>query len=116
MRSLTPKRPHNVPSKHKLSRKQPTVKNVSCPNGNNLLKVIFDNIIYSLQRYGGISVVWNELLSRAREDKDVQVTDDAMVLELFSDRKSKLVMGDYRNIKVTTKDDILLAEAILEGR
>lgn len=39
------------------------------------MKVIFDNIIYSLQRYGGISVVWNELLSRAREDKDVQVTE-----------------------------------------
>ena len=37
--------------------------------------IIFDNIIYSLQRYGGISVVWNELLSRARVDKDLQVTE-----------------------------------------
>ena len=37
--------------------------------------VLFDNIIYSLQRYGGISVVWNELLSRARADKDLQVTE-----------------------------------------
>ena len=34
-----------------------------------------DNIIYNLQRYGGISVVWNELLARARADRDLQVTE-----------------------------------------
>lgn len=28
------------------------------------MKIVFDNIIYSLQRYGGISVVWNNLVSR----------------------------------------------------
>ncbi len=39
------------------------------------MNVLFDNIIYNLQRYGGISVVWNELLSRARVDKDLQVTE-----------------------------------------
>lgn len=37
--------------------------------------VIYDNIIFSLQRYGGISVVWNELLSRARADKDLALTE-----------------------------------------
>lgn len=37
--------------------------------------IILDNIIYSLQRYGGISVVWNELLSRARKDKDIELTE-----------------------------------------
>ena len=36
------------------------------------LNIVFDNIIYTLQRYGGISVVWNELLGRARNDKDLQ--------------------------------------------
>lgn len=39
------------------------------------MQVIYDNIIYSLQRFGGISVVWNELLSRARADKDLQLTE-----------------------------------------
>lgn len=39
------------------------------------MNIVFDNIIYHLQRYGGISVVWNELLSRARVDKDLQVTE-----------------------------------------
>lgn len=39
------------------------------------LNVVFDNIIYTLQRNGGVSVVWNELLRRARADKDVQCTE-----------------------------------------
>ena len=39
------------------------------------MNIIFDNIIYNLQRYGGISVVWNEILSRARADRDLQVTE-----------------------------------------
>ena len=45
------------------------------PNHKSPLNVVLDNIIYTLQRYGGISVVWNELLRRAREDKDMQVTE-----------------------------------------
>lgn len=39
------------------------------------MNILFDNIIYTLQRYGGISVVWTELLRRARIDKDLQVTE-----------------------------------------
>lgn len=41
------------------------------------------------------------------------VTDDAMAVERFTDTKVKLVMGDYRNIKVTTKEDLAAAEAYL---
>lgn len=32
------------------------------------MQVVFDNIIFALQRVGGISVVWQELLSRALRD------------------------------------------------
>ena len=39
------------------------------------MKVTLDNIIFSLQRYGGISVVWNEHLTRARADEELQVTE-----------------------------------------
>ncbi|MBR6034823.1 MAG: glycosyltransferase family 4 protein [Paludibacteraceae bacterium] len=39
------------------------------------MNILFDNIIYTLQRYGGVSVVWTELLRRARIDKDLQVTE-----------------------------------------
>lgn len=43
----------------------------------------------------------------------VAVTDDAMVVELLTDTKVKLVEGSYRNMKVTTPEDICIAEALL---
>ena len=44
------------------------------------------------------------------------VTDDAMAVERFTDTKVKLVMGDYRNIKVTTKEDLAAAETYLREK
>ncbi len=41
-------------------------------------------------------------------ERGISVTDDAMVLELFSDRRVKFVMGDQSNIKVTTPQDLEL--------
>ncbi len=41
------------------------------------------------------------------------ITDDAMVLERFSDHKVYLFEGSYRNIKITTPEDILIADAFL---
>lgn len=35
------------------------------------MKIIFDNIIFSLQKHGGISVVWYELLKRILDDSDI---------------------------------------------
>jgi glycosyltransferase involved in cell wall biosynthesis len=37
------------------------------------MKIILDNIIFSLQKSGGISVVWNELLSRILMDPEFNV-------------------------------------------
>lgn len=36
------------------------------------MKIIFDNIIFSQQRAGGISVVWYELLKRVLKESDIQ--------------------------------------------
>lgn len=41
------------------------------------------------------------------------ITDDAMVVERYTDARMKLTLGDYRNIKVTTPEDMLLAEVFL---
>ncbi len=46
--------------------------------------------------------------------KGINITDDAMVVEYFTDKKVKLVEGSYNNIKITTPDDIPAAEAILK--
>lgn len=47
-------------------------------------------------------------------ERGIKITDDAMVVETFTDRKVKLVEGSYENIKVTTPDDLRLAEAFLQ--
>lgn len=44
------------------------------------------------------------------------ITDDAMMVRLFTDTRIKLVMGDYENIKVTTPEDLIIAERIMEER
>lgn len=42
------------------------------------------------------------------------ITDDGMVVEAMTSCPVKLIEGDYRNIKVTTWEDLLVAEAFLE--
>lgn len=61
--------------------------------------------------YPLISAAYEKLMSR--EEYQQGVTDDAMVVESMTDRKVKLIMGDYTNIKVTTPEDMVLAEAFL---
>ena len=52
------------------------------------------------------------LLRRAHESIDIDVTDDAALIELVGE-PVKLVMGSNRNIKVTLPEDIALVEALL---
>ncbi|MBQ7840279.1 MAG: 2-C-methyl-D-erythritol 4-phosphate cytidylyltransferase [Lachnospiraceae bacterium] len=48
------------------------------------------------------------------ETQGLKITDDAMVVETFTNKKVKLVEGSYENIKVTTPDDLTLAAAFLQ--
>lgn len=47
------------------------------------------------------------------DDPTVKITDDAMVAEYILKLPVKLVEGSYDNIKITTPEDLLLAELIL---
>lgn len=44
----------------------------------------------------------------------IPVTDDAMVVEYFMNQKVHLVYGSYENIKITTPEDMRIAEALLK--
>lgn len=44
----------------------------------------------------------------------VMITDDAMLVEHYTDTRISIVEGDYRNIKITTPEDMVLAEAYLK--
>lgn len=53
----------------------------------------------ALEAYAG-------LIRKMEEGCSMNITDDAQVVELFSDKKVKLVEGDYSNIKITTPRDL----------
>lgn len=44
------------------------------------------------------------------------ITDDASVAELMTAQAVKLVQGDYKNLKVTTPEDIVVAETLLKSK
>ena len=46
-------------------------------------------------------------------NEKIKITDDAMVVEMFTDTPVKLVQGSYENIKITTPGDMAIAEALL---
>lgn len=52
----------------------------------------------------------------AMESGRTDMTDDAMIVESFTDVKVKLVEGSYENIKITTPEDLEIAEVFLRKR
>lgn len=47
------------------------------------------------------------------EQKECAATDDAMVVETMLGKKVKFVLGAYENIKITTPEDLKIAEVLL---
>jgi len=60
--------------------------------------------------YGALEKNLEEL-----KQKGVHITDDAMVVEYFTNHRIKLVEGSYENIKLTTPEDLVAAEKILSA-
>ena len=56
-----------------------------------------------------------DLLRTAHSSIDSDVTDDASMVEMLG-HSVMLFMGSYENLKVTTPEDIVMAEAILRSR
>lgn len=48
------------------------------------------------------------------EEQGIFVTDDAMVVEYFEKKKVKLVEGSYQNIKITTPEDLNIAQSFMQ--
>lgn len=59
-----------------------------------------------------------DLIIRAHKNAQVnkiEVTDDSMMVELLGEKVS-MIMGSYENIKITTQEDLDIAESILNRR
>lgn len=48
------------------------------------------------------------------EGTNINITDDAMILEYTLKTSVKMIKGDYKNIKITTPEDILIGEVFLK--
>lgn len=65
--------------------------------------------------FSSIKKGYEELLLKEEEllKKGIQITDDAMVMETFGEHRIKFVEGSYQNIKITTPEDLKIAEVLL---
>ncbi len=63
-----------------------------------------------------ITTAYQKLLSAQDQlsKQGVVITDDAMVVEYFMEIPVKLIRGSYENIKITTPEDLKIAEIFLE--
>ena len=62
-------------------------------------------------------IIYNAYKSVIQDEEEgwtiPKITDDAMVLEYATDHEVKMVEADYRNIKITTPEDLVIAAAFL---
>lgn len=67
--------------------------------------------------YPIIKEAYDQLLIKEEElqKQGISITDDAMVAELLLHKKVKLVRGSYENIKLTTPEDLEIAETFLKS-
>ena len=66
-------------------------------------------------RFSLVKKAYDALISAEQEDRlgDVHVTDDAMVVEMFTNTRVRMIEGSYDNIKITTPEDMTVGVAIL---
>ena len=56
-----------------------------------------------------------ELSSLGENDTKPNITDDAMVVEHYTNHPIKLIEGSYANIKITTPEDIIVGDALIKS-
>lgn len=75
------------------------------------------NYVWAIQtpqvfRYEVLAKAYEKLM----EQNQTNVTDDAMVVEKMLGKQVKIVMGDYKNIKITTPEDLEVGCQYLSSR
>lgn len=73
------------------------------------------NLLWQIQTPQAFEAsIIKEAYKKLMECNTIKVTDDAMVVEQMLGYKVKLVLGSYENIKITTPDDLKIAENFLQ--
>lgn len=50
---------------------------------------------------------------KMEQSGDTDITDDTMIIERYLGKKTKVILGDYGNLKITTPEDLAVAEIFL---
>ncbi|MDE5864414.1 MAG: 2-C-methyl-D-erythritol 4-phosphate cytidylyltransferase [Lachnospiraceae bacterium] len=59
---------------------------------------------------------YQEIISayeKMEQSGDTDITDDTMIIERYLGKKTKVILGDYSNLKITTPEDLAVAEIFL---
>jgi len=99
----------------------PVKDTIKIADGNGFVTQTLDRgLVWMIQTpqvfsYPLIRKAYSKLLGEEAEflNRGISITDDAMVVETVTDHCVKLVEGSYENIKITTPEDLLLAESFL---
>jgi len=87
----------------------PAKDTIKTADENGIVKETLDRascyIIQTPQAFR-LSLILEAYLRMYREGPDARVTDDASVVERFTDHPVRLCPGDYENIKITTPEDL----------
>ncbi len=71
--------------------------------------------VYNIQTPQAFSYpLLRKAYDRLLKEESVTVTDDAMVVEQMLGTQVAVVMGSYQNIKITTPEDMIIAEAFFK--
>ena len=93
----------------------PVTDTIKIVDGTTIVSTPDRSALYAVQTP---QVFEKELYLRAlknAEEKRMSVTDDCSMVEALGE-KVEIVLGEYTNIKLTTKTDLLFVEAILHNR
>jgi len=64
--------------------------------------------------FQGIKVAYSRFYGDSNRSNQ-KITDDAMVYETYLNKQVKIIEGSYQNIKITTAEDLTIAELFLEN-
>ncbi len=78
--------------------------------------MIMEKLAYNkVQRdYKDLPIITADKNLKNADVTGINITDDAMVVEYTMNYPIKMIMGSYRNIKITTPEDLIIGEALLE--
>ena len=100
----------------------PSKDTVKIADENGMVQLTPDrNLVWTVQTpqvfsYSVIKEAYERLMEEEQRllAEKIAITDDAMVVETLLRKKIRLVEGDYRNIKITTPEDLKIAEEFLK--